>query len=701
MTWRELVSTLLSRKASATTASTVQVYLGKQPVWTPRNYEQLAKEGYEQNATVYACVSEIAQAIGSLDWVVTRRGVRGRATELETHPLLDLLARPNPFDGGFSFFTRWAGFVQLSGNGYIEAVTPNRPGATPLELYVLRPDRMKVLPHPINRVGGYLWEENGVPHQFPAEAILHSKLFHPTNHWYGLSPIEAAARSVDTDNESLASNMQLLQNGLRPSGALFVKGNMGDPEFSRLRAELMQEYGGAQNAGKPLLFEGDMTWEQLGLSPRDMDFMNGRKMSQLDICRVYKVPPELINLKESTYENRKEARAALYTEAVLPFAELLRDDLSNWLVRRYGDRLRLDFDRDGIEALQEDRQKTWARVRDAQHLTVNEKRLATGYDEHPDGDVLLVPSNVVPLDQVGETGPAFHDLPGSQQADAPDAEDDQTDNTDQQTPPDQTEPTAAKAARPGARDARWRQQMLALAPIERTYHARLRQYFAAQGREVTQRLLRLRRLDASVALETKEDIEILFQIDEATGQLRAISKPIFDDAVAAGGHSAEATLGVSGQFDGSAPDVQQRLTAQIASLRGIPERVTAYIRAVIDQALNDPAGVPPIREIADRITQVYRQIGEGRARTIARTETARAFADAQWSAWHQMGVREVEWLSAQDEAVRIDPYNHAIDTERRALGLPFSNGLRYPHAPEGAPGNVINCRCVLLPVVVS
>lgn len=689
MTWRDWLPALLGRKASATTRSVVQMFLGRQPVWTPKNYEQLAKEGYQQNVTVYACVNEIAQAIGSLDWLLTRKGRGGRAVELDAHPLLDLLRRPNPFEGRAFFFGKLAGFLMLSGNGYVEAVTPGRE-ATPRELYALRPDRMRVIPHPLERVGGYRWEANGVPFEFEAGAILHTKLFHPTDDWYGLSPIEVAARAIDTDNESLVSNMRLLQNGLRPSGALVVQGNLGDAEFTRLKTEMQQEYGGSDRTGTPMLLEGGMDWKAMGITPRDMDFLQGRKMTQLDICRAYKVPPELVNLKEGTFENRKEARKALYTEAVLPVAEMLRDDLNGWLVPRYGDRLSLDFDRDAIEALQEDRKALWERVRQADWLTVNEKRVATGYDEVERGDVLLVPTSLVPLDQAGLTGPAFGELPGGEGDTAPPAGEPQDDEIADETD-DQSGDEKALDTKADRRAAIWRHEVLAVAPIERAYHLALARYLRAQGREVVARMRALQRLGAGVALETKDVTEILFEVDEATGKLREVSRPYFEQAVQAGGHAVELELGVTGQFNGTQPDVQQRLAAQVAALKQVPERIRAYIQAVIEQALNDPAGVPPIREIADRIQQVYRQLAEGRARTIARTETAKAFADGRWSAFAQMGIREIEWLSARDEAVRTAPWNHAIDGERRALGQPFSNGLRYPHAPEGAPGNVINC----------
>jgi HK97 family phage portal protein len=87
--------------------------------------------------------------------------------------------------------------------------------------------------------------------------VLHSKLFHPANDHYGLSPIEAAATAVDIHNEASKWNKALLDNSARPSGAL-VYGNgqsMTAAQFERLKSELEETYTGARNAGRPMRAE--------------------------------------------------------------------------------------------------------------------------------------------------------------------------------------------------------------------------------------------------------------------------------------------------------------------------------------------------------------------------------------------------------------------------------------------------------------
>src|SRR3990167_11428838 len=72
MTLRDLLPPILY-KLSAVTRNMVLLTMAGQPVWTPRNFEQLSKEGYEKSATVYACVNTIAKSIGSLSWLLSRR----------------------------------------------------------------------------------------------------------------------------------------------------------------------------------------------------------------------------------------------------------------------------------------------------------------------------------------------------------------------------------------------------------------------------------------------------------------------------------------------------------------------------------------------------------------------------------------------------------------------------------------------------
>ncbi|CAI2719747.1 phage portal protein [Nitrospina watsonii] len=398
------------RKVSATTRALTLLMPLRPGSGLRGSYESLAREGYMQNSVVHACVKEIAEAAAGVPWSLYQRKADGDLEEVSAHPLLKLFDRPNPFQGKFELIERCVAHLYLSGNAYVEAVGPESRAAhaktPPTELYALRPDRITILPDPTRFIRGYEYTVGGQTVRFAPEQVLHLKLFHPLDDWYGLSPVQVAALSVDKMNASDKWNAALLQNSAVPSGALVSKKRLTDEQYTRLKDEMRDQVQGIANARTPLLLEEDIEWKEIGLSPRDMDWIDGLRFSALQIAQIYNVPPELIGLQPATYSNRREARKALYTEVVLPVLARLRDAFNNWLLPRFGETLFLDYDADRIEALSEDRDSLWRRAVQSHFLTLNEKREMVGYDAVPDGNRVFLPQNLAALDDTAKSPPS-------------------------------------------------------------------------------------------------------------------------------------------------------------------------------------------------------------------------------------------------------------------------------------------------------
>lgn len=381
-----------SHQKSSSVGSYIACNLMGRAVWTPRQYDLLADEGYQKNVIVYRCVNLIARGLASVPWLLYD-GER----ELTDHPLLDLLHSPSPHQAGSAFMESLVGHLLLAGNAYIEAVT-NHQGEI-AELYSLRPDRMKVMPGANGLPQAYEYEVDGRKRRLSCDpisgnsSVLHLKTFHPLNDWYGLSPIEAAARSIDQHNVVAEHNLALLQNGGRPSGALMFKPSNSNPlsekQRDNLRDDIRQIYEGKMNAGRILVLEGDFDWKEMGLSPKDLDFIEGKNLSAREIAQAFGVPPMLVGIMgDATFANYKEARYHLWEDTIIPLLEFLLDEFNMWLCPAFGDNLILDYDTDSIPALAQRREAVWSKIQQADFLTINEKRDAVGYSPLPNGDVL-------------------------------------------------------------------------------------------------------------------------------------------------------------------------------------------------------------------------------------------------------------------------------------------------------------------------
>jgi HK97 family phage portal protein len=350
------------------------------PAWSPRDPAVFAREGYGRNAIAYRCVRLIAEAAASAPLRVGPEG----------HPLSVLLAKPNPEQTGVEL--REAFFGQVSGNAYLEAA--GLEDAPPSELFALRPDRMSVLPGddgwPIgweHRVGARVRRFSRDPLSNDAP-ILHLKLFHPLDDWYGQSPMEAAAFAIDIHNSGGAWNKALIDNAARPSGALVFTGiggvdRLSDEQYQRLKAELADTHMGAANAGRPLLPEGGLDWKPMSLSPAEMDFIEARHAAARDIALAFGVPPMLLGIPgDNTYATYREANLAFWRLTALPLAFKAAAAIEAWLGDRWtsAGRAAVRVDLDAIPALASEREAHWTRIAGAAFLTDGEKRRLAGVD---------------------------------------------------------------------------------------------------------------------------------------------------------------------------------------------------------------------------------------------------------------------------------------------------------------------------------
>ena len=198
------------------------------PVWSGNSYDNFAKEAYQNNVIASRCINLIAKSAATIDWILYKKG---KKQVVENHPILNLLHHPNPSSGGAEFFEAFFSHKIISGNGYILAV--RNSDNSNIELHLLRPDRVTIIPGETSIPYGYSYkvEDKEVVYKVDQDSgvsdVLHLKNFNPLDDWYGLSQVEAASYSIDLHNQASVWNQALLQNGAKPSGALILKSSQG------------------------------------------------------------------------------------------------------------------------------------------------------------------------------------------------------------------------------------------------------------------------------------------------------------------------------------------------------------------------------------------------------------------------------------------------------------------------------------------
>ena len=371
-------------------------------------YEDYAKEGYSENAIVYRCVNEIANGASAIPFCVYDGDVK-----LDNHPLIDLLARPNPLMAGVEYFQALYSHLLLSGNAYAVKVDINNQ---PNELHILRPDRIRIvaskttIPTAYQYVlGGKVIETYEIEPETGKSEVKHLKMWAPMDDYYGLSPMSSAGIGIDQHNASARHNFNLLNNGARPSGAIVFKPKdesgmtiqLSESQRQQLMSDLDLRFTGSNNAGRAMLLEGDFDWKEMGLAPKDMDFIELKNMASREIALCFGVPSQLVGVPDNqTYNNVAEARLALYEETIIPLAKRIESDFNEWLAPSFNENLSIKYDLDSIPAMAERRKRIYDNVVNAVRegiISRNEARERLDLEPIEGGDDVYINANLFPL----------------------------------------------------------------------------------------------------------------------------------------------------------------------------------------------------------------------------------------------------------------------------------------------------------------
>lgn len=632
---------------------------------------------------VYACVTLIQNEVASLPLCFYREGRDGERVELEPSGdrvlgnVADLWRRANNHETGYNIIEQITGSLLIWGNAYLYLETFG--ASRPRELHVLSPQRMLPVLALDGSADHYLLDVGvGSRKPLPAESVVWIKGYDPFGTGLGLSPLEAARLTYETQRDMARGLRAFHKRGGVAPGYYVTDSDIEESERKEILKEMKKQLGDPESAvTDPVILAGTLRFERAGLTQSEMQFLEIAARTTEDILRIYHVPPIVYGIHSKGAlgsEGADTEELRFYQQCIKPWTRRIASALGEFLLPRFGQDLVCDFDFSGVLAYQDVFQaqaQAYVQATGAPILTVAEARKRLGLPVEPEDGELLVPFNLLPESEANQPPPAAA-APGEP---AP-------------TPADET---AKKQARDRMRALAARD----LSRHERAFRRGLPAFFTHQEQRVVERV----REQATRAYERVVDVDRLLDDSDSDRQrLRQLIRAVVEER----GQETVDELAAEVAFASFNERVDRYVQEKAFTLA---KNVNATTRAALRETLTQGIAADETgNELVARVRDVYVERRTGGAALIARTESAAAYNFATVEAWDQSGVVATkQWLTAQDDAVReahadLDGVEVPLDD---VFTLTDPQGGVYhadfPGDPALPASLVCNCRCTLVP----
>lgn len=261
-----------------------------------------------QVSAVWACVRLLSDAVSMmpLHGYTMKAGVR--------MPTADppLIVKPS----ADATTTEWVYMTMVSlllrGNAYGRIAARDAMGY-PLQIELMDPDLVRVDTDSSGRIV-YTYQGN----QITTENILHIRAFRMPGRQRGLSPIQYAASTINTDSAASGFGLDFFNNGAHPSAVLATKDTL--TQAQALTAK--ERFIAATKGREPAVLSGGLEYAQVQVNPDESQFLATQEYGVKDICRVFGVPPEMIasfSGASMTYANVEQRALDFLTYSVQPW----------------------------------------------------------------------------------------------------------------------------------------------------------------------------------------------------------------------------------------------------------------------------------------------------------------------------------------------------------------------------------------------
>jgi len=650
------------------------------------------ESAYDSGWTAYSCMKRLGTDASGVPLKFLRDPQDLESDLPESHPTVQLFKNPNPYFTTSEFIQWIVTLLQLRGEFFIMFDDPIMP-----RMMYQFTEPMSWKPK-MDGADVAMWEyRRGREHHVEApENIIHHRFIDPTNPHRGQPPLRAAAKAHNIDIGADTLQQDIVARG----GERSVMYEAPTGTTRRQREQASETLKGRRAHRNRVARDVVLPTGLKVIDPKfledDLKILESQKMQPDKICAVYGLSKSLLGIEDidkyATFQGRIKA---YFHQTLKPQLKGIEDAFDKFFVEtaRPSDACYVRFDYSNVTALQEDAGEQFKIAGEAHKnglpwLVLNDRfNLGLDLAMVPGNETVLVSSALAPIERLIKEW-------------------------------SETPAVAPSSAGQSGGAAGGVVRSLADGPALTNGLIEKR---ARDPRIYLQRQMRMFKLEKAFRLEWKRIIQSALNKTGITPESIEKQRGPTKKAVAAftrGAHEHAALEGEASIIELVEGKMSDQLREVFKGKHKWRPEVDAWFDRrenliaddVIDDLFDDvkQATIKSIKD-GDGVQGIQRVIkgrfesapgGINRAITIARTELGSAFNFARHEEMKGQGFKKHKWLTAGDEKVRDDPFNHAgSDGQIRAIGdgEKFACGLEYPMQEGGKAGNVINCRCETIP----
>lgn len=314
--------------------------------------------------TLFAIVNKTSTATAAVAWHM-HKPAPGKMCEhpdceqrdvawVEKHPALSVWSRPNNFYTRQEMVETVQQHIDLTGEGWWVV---SRVAKRPVELWPIRPDRIRPVKHPTKFATGYIYRgPDGEEVPLELGDVVQIRMPNPLDPWRGMGPVQAMLSSLDGMRYSSEWNTRFFQNDATPGGIIEFPDGLDDEEWKQFLMRWREEHQGVTNAHRVGTIERGK-WVNPNFSMRDMQFVELRDVARAELREAFGIHGHVLGLSEDINKaNAEAADVSFARHLVVPRLDRFKQALDHDFLPMFGPSMSAGYSFAYINPVPEDRE---------------------------------------------------------------------------------------------------------------------------------------------------------------------------------------------------------------------------------------------------------------------------------------------------------------------------------------------------------